>query len=121
MEKRLISQCPVCSSSLQVSKLVCTCGTSIETQIPIPSFFRLPADLQQFVLTFLRCRGNIKEAEKALGISYPTVCKKLDQVNLILNNISDSQTQRMEILNSLERGEITAGQAAKLLRGEDTP
>lgn len=66
-------------------------------------------------MVFLRNRGNIREVEKELGISYPTVCKRLDKVNELLGN-TPSTTDRMAILERLERGEIDAQEAARLLR-----
>ena len=67
-------------------------------------------------MIFLRCRGNIRDVEKELGISYPTVCKRLDLVNELLGNKAP-QINRHEILERLERGEITAREAAQLLKG----
>lgn len=100
-----------------MGKLVCSgCETQIDTRLSIPPFFRLPEDLQEFVMAFLRCRGNIREVEKALGISYPTVCKKLDLVNELLGNQKAPMSAR-EILDMVERGEITAREAAQLLKG----
>jgi len=117
MAKKLVSRCPFCSDELTISRLKCSgCDTQIDSEIGIPSFFRLPEDLQSFVLTFLRCRGNIREVEKELGISYPTVCKRLDTVNELLGN-RGPRPNRNEILERLERGEITAKQAAELLKG----
>jgi len=80
---------------------------------------RLPADLQEFVLVFVRCRGNIREVEKELGISYPTVSKRLDLVNELLRGGTKEGKKmgRTEILTKLERGEITAKEAAELLKG----
>jgi len=96
------------------------CDTKIDSALPVPAFFRLPADLQNFVSIFLRCRGNIREAEKELGISYPTVCKRLDLVNELLGNSKRSQpaspTEREDILQQVEEGKITAKEAAQLLR-----
>ena len=103
---------------MAVSQLSCgECDTQVNARLPIPVFFKLPEELQQFVLTFLRCRGNIREVEKELGISYPTVCKRLDLVNELLGNAPPSNVNRHEILEQLERGEITAKQAAQLLKG----
>ena len=104
-----------------IGRLACSsCDTRIDSTLPIPPFFRLPDDLQQFVMIFLRCRGNIREVEKALGISYPTVCKRLDLVNELLGNHPASLT-RSEILAQLERGEISPKQATELLKGRQTP
>ena len=47
----------------------------------------------------------------------PTVCKRLDLVNELLGNLPPSNVNRHEILEQLERGEITAKQAAQLLKG----
>lgn len=116
-QKLMISRCPFCGQELVVSRLSCQgCDTQIETRLAIPAFFRLPADLQEFALTFLRCRGSIRDVEKELGISYPTVCKRLDMVNQLLGNQS-APPSRHEILERLERGEITATEAAQLLKG----
>lgn len=117
MGKKLISRCPFCNGELAISRLTCEgCKTQIDSTIGIPSFFRLPEDLQDFVLIFLRCRGNIREVERELGISYPTVCKRLDLVNELLGNRAPA-LDRDRILEQLERGEITAKQAAELLKG----
>ena len=117
MPKRIVSQCPVCDSAMGIARLRCSeCGTTFDTQLGIPPFFALPEDLQHFVQVFLRCRGNIREAEKALGISYPTVCKRLELVNEILASVLEP-LDRNQVLERLERGEITAKEAVRLLRG----
>jgi hypothetical protein len=120
-KKKIVSNCPVCASALSINRLACTrCDTTIESVLPIPPFFRLPDDLQNFVMIFLRCRGSIREVERELGISYPTVCKRLDLVNALLGNSPDPSTKSIdpnEILGQLERGDITAKEAAQLLKG----
>ncbi len=116
MVKKVISVCPICGDHLCISRLSCPeCETQIDSSLPIPAFFRLPEDLQEFVLVFLRCRGNIREVEKELGISYPTVCKKLDLVNELLGNRPNFPS-RKQILERLEKGEISATEAAELLK-----
>jgi hypothetical protein len=118
MSKKLISQCPVCGGALALTQLSCTaCETRIQTQLAIPAAFRLPEELQQFVLTFLRCRGNIREVEKEMGISYPTVCKRLELVNELLGNRATPAVDRDKVLSQVEAGEITAQEAAQLLKG----
>jgi len=128
--KSVISRCPICSADLVISRLSCTaCDTKIETQLGFPALMRLPAEMQEFVLVFLRCRGNIREVEKVLGISYPTVCKRLDLLNGLLGGGAgvaagggpggdgNGRIGRGEILAKLESGEITAKEAAELLKG----
>ena len=114
--KKLISRCPFCEGKLEISRLSCGhCQTSIDTTLAIPTFFRLPPDLQEFVLIFLRCQGKIRDVEKELGISYPTVIKRLDLVNVLLGN-QTAPSGRKDILEQLERGEITVQEATQLLK-----
>lgn len=114
--KKLISRCPFCEGKLEISRLGCAqCDTSIETTLPIPPFFRLPLDMQEFVMIFLRCQGKIRDVEKELGVSYPTVIKRLDLVNVLLGNQA-APSGRKDILEQLERGEITVQEATQLLK-----
>jgi hypothetical protein len=132
LSKSIATQCPICSGELVIGRLCCTsCDSRIETELPFDPLMRLPEEMRQFVLVFMRCRGNIRDVEAELGISYPTVCKKLDQVNELLAAKTSAAGQngkaaspngakrlnRAEILERLERGEITAKDAAGLLKG----
>jgi hypothetical protein len=122
LAKSIATQCPICSGELVISRLSCSaCDARIETELPFSALMRLPQEMREFVLIFLRCRGNIREVEKELGISYPTVCKRLDLLNELLAGNSNGQTNkritRGDILAKLERGEITAKEAANLLKG----
>jgi len=115
--KKLITRCPFCGDDLAITRLSCCgCNTQIDSQLGIPLFFRLPPDLQEFVMIFLRCQGKIRDVEKELGISYPTVCKRLDLVNELLGN-KGTPVDRTQILEQLERGEINVQEATQLLKG----
>ena len=117
MTKKIVSRCPFCNGELHVARLECDgCETRIDTQLPIPPLFKLPEDLQEFVMVFLRCRGNIREVEKQLGISYPTVCKRLDMVNELLGQGEAPPVNAREILDKVENGELTAREASQLLK-----
>ena len=114
--KKLITRCPFCGDDLAIARLSCNgCKTQIDSELQIPPFFRLPQDLQEFVMTFLRCQGKIRDMEKELGISYPTVCKRLDMVNELLGN-QVAPINRTQILEQLERGEISVQEATQLLK-----
>jgi len=124
-------RCPVCDHEMKVSKLTCTfCPTKIEGEFSSCRFCRLPAEQLIFMEAFIKCRGNIKEVEKELGISYPTVRSRLDSVIEALGygvdkekgpenekvNSPEESLRRQEILEALERGEISAQEAAREIR-----
>lgn len=85
MEYR-VSRCPACgSTSFEIQRLRCTsCGTAVEGRFSVSRLATLPDEQIAFVEVFLKCRGNIKEVERELGISYPTVRSRLDKVIALL-------------------------------------
>lgn len=111
------SRCPVCSDALRVVELACPgCDTQIRGKFGLPLLAQLPSDLQEFIVTFVTCRGNIREVEKALGISYPTVRNRLESAIEALGRTAPTITpsassNRAEILAALERGELSAADA----------
>lgn len=73
--------CPSCSASLQVSRLSCpSCNTEVTGNFPLPPLLRLPADEQAFILQFFLTSGSLKEMAAQMGISYPTVRNRLDDL-----------------------------------------
>ena len=117
---KVISRCPVCDQELTVVRLKCdACDTVIENNFRLGKFDYLSDEELYFTETFIRCRGNIKEVEKELGISYPTVRSKLDAVIKKLGYETEPDEQaakKEEILKALENGEITAEQAIAQLK-----
>jgi len=119
--------CPVCGETLHVTGLHCSnCDTSIEGHFILGRLSHLSAEQIHFVETFVRCEGTIKRVEKELGISYPTVRARLEEVIRAMgfDVISDyvqptgmSEAQRGAILDQLSRGEITSEEAIALLQG----
>ncbi len=109
---------------MQVIKLTCNeCATSVEGHFQNCRFCQLDAELLQFLEVFLRCRGMLSGVEKELGISYPTARNKLDALLLALGmtpiqTLSNGQVAeaQQEVLDQLERGEISAEEAARKLR-----
>ena len=118
--KKVISRCPVCNSELTVARLKCdSCDTVIENNFKLSKFDYLSDEELYFTETFIRCRGNIKEVEKAMGISYPTVRSKLEAVIKKLGyetGTDDQAARKEEILRALENGEITAEQTIAQLK-----
>ena len=117
----VITNCPVCSHKLKVTKLSCPhCRTTIENEFELSKLASLSKDQLDFVEVFLVCRGNIKEVEKELDISYPTVRSKLDDVISSLGydvgSNERSQVNRREVLDLLSQGLITYEEALKMMK-----
>jgi hypothetical protein len=131
----VISTCPVCSGELTIARLHCrSCGTSLEGEFGVGRFGRLSAEQLTLLESFLRARGNLKEMERELGISYPTVRGRLDALVRALGladggnelptedaaeepaDASDASDVRRSILERLARREIGAEEAAAALR-----
>lgn len=119
---KLLHRCPVCQKTMKITRLACDhCHTTIKGAFSPCKFCRLPEDQLQFIEVFLKCRGNIKDVEKDLGISYPTVRNRLDSVlqslgYMVDKNETEQTLQRQEILFSLEKGAITPEEATLQLR-----
>ena len=92
-------------------------GIAIEGQFEVPFLAQLSAEDQVFVAAFIRSHGSIKEMERLFGISYPTVKNRLNRIaeRLPMMDVSPAATSRDEILAQLERGEIDAAEALRML------
>ena len=131
MPHEVIATCPVCSADLSVTRLHCrSCGTSLEGDFSVGRFARLDRDQMALLESFLRSHGNLKEMERELGISYPTVRNRVDSLIRALG-LGDGPTvpadepdsgpsprdARQGILERLARGEISAEEASDAIRG----
>lgn len=121
---RLPKKCPSCSSDLVVTRLGCpACGTEVSGSYPPDLFSHLAPNDFDFVVLFVRTKGNIKEMERALGISYWTIRGKLNEIVQQLGLESDAghpaagdlASRRQEILEQLNAGMLSAQEAAALL------
>lgn len=121
MINEVIGTCPVCQSQLLATKLTCpNCHTEITGQFTLSKFSYLNKDEMKFVETFVILRGNIKEMEKELDISYPTVKKYLDNIIQKMGYPvqPNVEVDNEAILNQIKNGEINVDQAIELLKGK---
>jgi hypothetical protein len=115
-----IGRCPVCDAGLRVTELSCpACRTRIVSDLKTCEFCNLNPGLLRFLRAFLRARGNIKEVERDLGISYPTVRRRLDDllVNLGLESNGTRRDDRLDVFEKLRKGEISVDDAVDRLGG----
>ena len=133
MAHDVIATCPVCAGELLVTRLRCgECGTTIEGEFGVGRFARLSRDQVVVLESFLRSRGNLRDMERELGISYPTVRARVEALVRALGfgprdedaaaaesaaaATTDTAAGRREILERLARKELTAEEAADAIR-----
>jgi len=131
MPHDVIATCPVCTKELSVTRLHCrSCGTSLEGDFSVGRFGRLNREQLALLESFLRSRGNLREMERELEISYPTVRGRVEALVRALGfgaraddvDDDDAPTEaiatptRDAILEQLARHEITAEAAASAIR-----
>ena len=112
-----IDTCQSCGRTLIVSELTCPgCKSTVKGRF-IPSVFSLLTQTdQRFIETFVMCRGNIREVEKRLDISYPTVRNRL---NAALEALGKAHQQtRARILDELEAGTLSVEEAITFLQDQ---
>ena len=135
MARDVISTCPVCANELTITRLHCRgCGTSLEGEFGVGRFGRLAREQLTLLEAFLRSRGNLREMERDLGLSYPTIRGRLDALvrtlgladgdaapepatdDELATEQADVAAERRLILERLARHELSAEDAAAALR-----
>ena len=118
---RLVGACPSCDSAMEVRRLECpSCGVAVEGRFDTGLLAKLSRDQLDFVEVFLRSRGKIKDVEEELGISYPTVVARLNEVLVSLGFEAGEDPReaerRQRVLDDLAAGRLSAADAAEQLR-----
>ncbi|HNT53867.1 MAG TPA: DUF2089 domain-containing protein [Anaerolineaceae bacterium] len=125
---RLLTKCPVCEGEMFVTRLYCPqCDTSVEGHFHPSANPLSPLNAEQvkFVMTFIRCEGRFNRMEEELGLSYPTLRNRLYDIIRALGFepgkeevIRLTNEERMQILDELARGVISAEDAERRLLGK---
>ena len=125
------ADCPVCGDDLIVTRKGCrTCGTELAGEFSSCAYCGLETSELDLLRVFLSSRGNLREVEKHLGVSYPTARARLDAVINKLGFTPSGETPssndtaetgtvagspQEQILARVAGGEISAETAATLL------
>jgi hypothetical protein len=130
MPHDVIATCPVCSGELAVTRLRCgTCATTIEGEFGVGRYAGLTREQAVVLESFLRSRGNLRDMERELGISYPTVRARVEALVRALGfgprdevetppaaTPEEVAAARREVLERLANHELTAEEAAEAIR-----
>jgi len=102
--QKLFNQCPVCGGQLIITECKCpACQLQMRGEFQSGQLSTLSDDELTFIKVFLTARGNLTEVERVLGISYPTIRNKLDEINNALNRTNDvNEIRQKKLSNTLE-------------------
>ncbi len=126
---QMLSKCPVCKGDLMVTRLYCVqCNTTIEGHFHPETnpFAPLNPEQMQFLLTFIRCEGRFNRMEEEMGLSYPTLRNRFNEILRALGfepgredaPVRLSAEDRMRILDELAQGAISPEDAQQRLLGK---
>lgn len=120
MNMAMPKKCPSCGEDMRVQLLRCpNCATEVQGDFVLSRLVQLSGEQLDFLQTFIRLRGNLKDVGAEIGISYPTARNRLDNLIAALgfNEQDEAQAQRLHILHQLKEGEISAEEALAQLQG----
>jgi hypothetical protein len=94
-------------------------GIAIEGTFELPPLAKLKLEDQLFIMAFVKSHGSIKEMERLFGVSYPTIKARLNKLGESFDFIevnSSPAGKENDVLDRLERGEISAKEALEILK-----
>ncbi|HSS61507.1 MAG TPA: DUF2089 domain-containing protein [Candidatus Limnocylindrales bacterium] len=116
--RRPPSNCPVCNHRLATTRLTCPdCSTELSGAFTSCEFCVLTDEDRDVLRVFLASRGNMKELERHLGVSYPTARARFDGLlaRLGIERASAAAPTRLELMEQVARGEIDVDEALRRL------
>jgi hypothetical protein len=109
----------VCSHALTLTRLSCPrCATELTGSFESCTFCSLGEEDRSLLDLFLLSRGNMKEVERALGVSYPTARSRVDALIERLE-LRSPERERLDTLEALARGDIDVDTALAALGEAD--
>lgn len=117
------ADCPVCGGDLITTRLACRgCGSELAGEFGHCDFCSLDEREGELLRVFLASRGNLREVEKHLGVSYPTARARFTALVTKLGLAGEAEppvTTRDQVLSEVATGALSPQEAAELLAGLD--
>ena len=139
--RKILESCPSCGGPLTITEVRCdSCDTQVRSHYQPCPFCRLSPEQMNFTLLFVQSRGNLSEMEKSLGVSYPTIRGKLEEIIRVvsatpsvsaapvvapaqppaaLDRPAQGADRRREILSQIASGKLSAADGLAALRESD--
>lgn len=114
-----MNSCPICLSSLEIRELQCpSCKVSFTGNFTQSRLARLSFESVELAEQFILSGGNLKDLATQMGITYPTMRKKIDSLIDELVKLRNEDDRIIdELLKQVEKGEIQAEEAARRIKG----
>src|SRR6202171_1401479 len=116
--RRPPTNCPVCNHRLATTRLTCPdCSTELSGAFTSCEFCVLSNEDRDVLRVFLASRGNMKELERHLGVSYPTARARFDALlaKIGIDRPAPAAPSRVELMEQVSRGEIDIDEALRRL------
>ena len=118
-----LNKCPICGGELIVKEYECLdCHTTISGEFKVEKVFKLSQEKLDFLFDYLKLRGNLKELGNKMGVSYPTIRLRFDELLDELGIKAEKETREEEkkkiadILDAISKGEIKAKEGMEQIK-----
>lgn len=110
--------CPICRRTVHLERVVChQCDVRFEGEFRLPRLARLSPDNRTLAEELVLSGGNLKALTGGLGVSYPTLRKRVDSLIEELSALrSDDEAATESILKDIEAGRTSADQGLRLIK-----
>jgi hypothetical protein len=111
-----LTTCPVCKGKLKIKEYQCSnCNLILRGDFEESYFSNLSAEQLDFIRMFVIVQGNIKEMEKRLNISYPTVKNRLSEIIRTFGHEAKIEEDFSDVFHDLEEGFVSVEQALSMI------
>jgi len=111
-----LANCPICHKELLIREYQCpACNVSFQGEFSRSWLEGFSSSQLEFIKLFLLVQGNLKELQKRLGISYPTVKNRLSEITRIITRDVEDTKDFSDILSDLEAGFINVEEAVDMI------
>ncbi|MEG2014278.1 MAG: DUF2089 family protein [Clostridia bacterium] len=114
---KIPTKCPICGKNTYATVVKCgSCGTTMSNKFEFSKFERLTEKEAEFVLAFIDCEGSIKDMEKTLNVSYPTVKSRLAEIKCKLGLSVKKTDSKLDLLKKIGEGQLDPEDVIKILK-----
>ena len=99
---------------MDITSMGCRCGTGVTGHFKPCEFCDLSTEHRDLLRVFLTSRGNTRDLERHLGVSYPTARARFEEVLAALGYApitTDGRRQKLDVLRAVAEGSLEVDDA----------